>query len=247
MPNWIGKSRLSEPLRGVFSNLGSPLALKMAAQLGFDWTLIDLEHGAATEATLAEHISATAGTTCSPIVRVVSNNQDHIKRSLDLGAAGVMVPYVSSAAEAEKAVAFTRYPPRGVRGVAGSTVATGFGLQMDPYHRDAENETLVVVQIETEQAVENAEQIAATDGVDVLFVGPLDLSYNLGCPKDFNHPKQVAALQRVVAACDQHGKTPGILASVENATSLFERGFRFVAVSSDAGSLRSGLQQALEA
>lgn len=240
---WLDKQRLGSVLRGTFLNLGSPLSARMAAQLGFDWLLIDLEHGAGSEATLPSLITAIEGTGVSPIVRVVSNNQDSIKRALDLGAAGVMVPYVSTPEEARQAVAFTRYPPAGQRGVAGATVATGFGLDIDTYHAVAAANVLTVVQIETAEAVENADAIAAIDGVDVLFVGPLDLSFNLGCPKNYDHPDHRAATARVVEACQSHGKAAGILSSVATVQDHLQRGFTFVAVGSDAVALRGGLEK----
>jgi 2-keto-3-deoxy-L-rhamnonate aldolase RhmA len=238
---WIDKRRLTSPWRGTFLSLGSPLAARLAAQLGFDWVLIDLEHGACGEETLPSLLLAVEGTDCAPIVRVVSNNQDSIKRALDLGAVGVMVPYVSTAKEAAAAVAFTRYPPAGRRGVASSTIATGFGLWTDQYHRSAPDDVLTIVQIETREAVENAEAIAAVDGVDVLFVGPLDLSFNLGCPSQFDHPDLLAATNRVIAACRQANKAAGILSSIERIKGHCEQGFTFVAVGSDAGALRDGL------
>lgn len=243
--SWIDKSQLGNPMRGTFLNLDSPLSARMAAQLGFDWVLIDLEHGACTEASLAGLLMAVEGTDCSPIVRVVSNNQDSIKRALDLGAVGVMVPYVSSADEAAAAVSYTRYPPAGCRGVASSTVATGFGLRTDDYHSEAMTRVLTVVQIETRAAVESANEIAAVEGVDVLFVGPLDLSFNLGCPKQYDHPELRSATDRVIAACRAHGKAAGILSSSDRVDDHLEQGFTFVAVGSDALALRSGLANLL--
>ncbi len=244
---WIDKQRLGQPLRGTFLNLGSPLTARLAAQLGFDWVLIDLEHGACTEATLPNLMLAVEGSTCAPIVRVVSNNQDSIKRALDLGAVGVMVPYVSSKQEAEAAVSFTRYPPAGRRGVASSTVATSHGLRTDDYHRQASSGILTIVQIETREAVESVEEIAAVDGVDVVFVGPLDLSFNLGCPKQFDHPDLIAATDRVVAACRKENKAAGILSSVETVHDHLARGFTFVAVGSDAGAAIEGLKKLRDA
>ena len=240
--NWIEKTSLQMPRRGTFLSLGSPLLARMAAQLGFDWVLIDLEHGACSEGGLQSMLLAVEGTTCVPIVRVVSNDQDCIKRALDLGAAGVMVPYVCTAEEATNAVAYTRYPPHGCRGVASSTIATDFGLTMDEYHANVHDRTLVIVQIETAQGVSNIDQIATVDGVDVVFVGPLDLSYNLGCPKQFEHPDLISALETVVAACQQAGKAVGILSNEEKAQQHLEQGFTFLAVGSDAGAARSGLQ-----
>jgi 4-hydroxy-2-oxoheptanedioate aldolase len=238
---WIDKRRLGQPLRGTFLNFGSPMTARMAAELGFDWLLIDTEHGACNESDLPGIMMAIEGSNCAPIVRVVSNNQDSIKRALDLGAVGVMIPYVSTVEEAVAAASYTHYPPVGCRGVASSTVATGFGLRADDYHREAPGETLTIVQIETREAVENADAIAAVDGVDVLFVGPLDLSFNLGCPKQFDHPDLIAALDRVVKACRNAGKACGILSTVEKAQSHLQRGFTFIAVGSEASALQFGL------
>lgn len=244
---WIKKTRLQEPLRGTFLSLGSPLLARMAAQLGFDWVLIDLEHGACTEPDLQAMLLAVEGTTCAPLVRVVSNDQDSIKRALDLGATGVMIPYVSTAEEANRAVALTRYPPHGCRGVAGSTIATEFGLSTDEYHANIHERTMVIVQIETAEGVNNIEEIVAVDGVDVVFVGPLDLSYNLGCPKNFEHPDFIAALQKVLNACQSTGTAVGILSNEDNAKQRLEQGFTFLAVGSDAGAAKDGLQRLRDA
>lgn len=244
---WIDKQRLGSPLRGTFLGLGSPLAARMAAQLEFDWLLVDMEHGAASESNLPDLLVAVEGTGCSPVVRVVSNNQDRIKRALDLGAVGVMVPYISSAAAAERAVSYTRYPPAGCRGVASSTVATGMSLRTDQYHREANEKVLTVLQIETREGVDQANEIAAVDGVDVLFIGPLDLSFNLGCPKDYDHPDLLAALDTVISACRANGKAAGILSSVDRAPHHLDRGFTFVAVGSDVGALRMGLERQRDA
>lgn len=240
--HWIEKSRLKSPLRGTFLSLGSPLLARMAAQIGFDWILIDLEHGACTEAGLQNMLLAVEGTSCAPIVRVVSNDQDHIKRALDLGATGIMVPYVSTAEEATRAVASTRYPPHGSRGVASSTIATGFGLSMNEYHANAIERTTVIVQIETVEGVRNIDQIAAVSGVDVIFVGPLDLSYNLGCPKQYDHPDFLAALEKIVTTCRHRGMATGILSNEKMAQQHLAQGFNFLAVGSDALAARNGLQ-----
>lgn len=244
---WFDKQRLGQKVRGTFCNLGVPLSVRMAAQMGFDWVLIDLEHGAGSEAILPSLLIAAEGTDCAPIVRVVSNNPDSIKRALDLGAVGVMVPFVSTAEDARAAASFTHYPPVGIRGVAGLTVATDFGLSMQQYHQHANDRVLTVVQLETAEAIENADEIAAVDGVDVLFVGPLDLSYSLGCAKDFNHPDHRAARDKVVAACRKHDKAPGILSTDKTAAEYYAQGFTFVAVGSDGWALRDGLQRLQDA
>ena len=245
--HWFDKQRLGQPVRGTFLNIGSPLSVRLAAQMRFDWVLIDLEHGAGSEAALPNLLIAAEGTDCAPIVRVVSNNPDSIKRALDLGAVGVMVPYVSTAQQAIAAASYTHYPPLGARGVAGLTVATDYGLSVEQYHREANQKVLTVVQIETGEAIENADAIAAVDNVDVLFVGPLDLSYNLGCPKNYDHPDHVAARDTVVAACRKHGKAAGILSTLEKAQEYYDQGFTFVAVGSDGWALRDGLQRLKDA
>ena len=245
--SWVEKQRLGSLLRGTFLNLGHPLTARMAAQMGFDWLLLDLEHGALDEGALPGLMMAIEGSGSAPIVRVVSNHRDPIKRALDLGAAGVMVPYVSSAAEARDAVAATRYPPQGCRGVAGATFSTRFGLATEEYHAETNAKVLTIVQIETQTGVRNAAEIAAVEGVDVLFVGPLDLSFNLGCPKQFDHPDEVEAIEQVVVACREHGKAAGILSSPESLAARVEQGFTFVAVGSEAGALASGLAQLRDA
>jgi len=176
-----------------------------------------------------------------PVCRIVSNHQDSVKRALDLGAVGVMIPYVSTAEEAAAAVSYTRYPPAGCRGVASSTIATEFGLSTDAYHEAASNRIITIVQIETKEGVDNVHSIAGVDGVDVVFVGPLDLSFNLGCPKQFDHPRMHEALDQVANACQVHGKACGILSSVEKAGEYIRRGFTFIAVGSDAAALHHGL------
>ena len=154
-----------------------------------------------------------------------------------------MVPYVSTVEEATDVVRGMRYPPHGVRGVAASTRAAGFGANFDDYFGRANKDLLTIVQIETQQAVENAADIAQVDGVDVLFVGPLDLSVNLGCPKQFDHPRFRACLASVVEACQQHGKAAGILTNLERAERDLDDGFTFVAIGSDSLAVSTGLQR----
>ena len=144
-------------------------------------------------------------------------------------------------------MAYTRYPPHGCRGVASSTIATDFGLSVDEYHAKVQERTTVIVQIETAEGVSNVDQIAAVDGVDVVFVGPLDLSYNLGCPKQFEHPDLLAALEKIVSACQQRGTAVGILSNEAKAQQHLEQGFSFLAVGSDAGAARTGLERLRDA
>ena len=245
---WIDKNRLSrEVLAGTFLNLGCPNAVEIAAGTGFDWLLIDLEHGSGSFADLRSMLMACRGSTAAPIVRLRSVDADAVKFVMDSGAAGVMFPFVSTLEVAMRAVQTMKYPPNGTRGVAGIIRATDYGRDWKDYFSTSNQRSLVIVQIETAEAVEAAESMAALEGVDVLFVGPMDLSVNLGCPGNFTLPHFIAALKRVIAACEKHGKSAGILSRPELVAQHKALGFRFLALGSDAGSIVSGLKQSLEA
>jgi 2-keto-3-deoxy-L-rhamnonate aldolase RhmA len=245
---WIDRKKLeNDLLTGTFLNLGSPAAVEIAAAIGFDWLLIDLEHGNGSLADLRAMLLACRGSNAAPIVRLRSVDQDAVKFVMDSGAAGVMFPFVNSAKEAELAVECMKYPPQGKRGVAGIIRATNYGADWSQYFHEANENSLTVVQIETPEAVDAAEEIAAVDGVDVLFVGPLDLSVNLGCPGDFTQPHFNAALDRVVAACSKYGKPAGILSRPPLVAQHKQMGFRFLALGSDSGAVMLGLQQSLNA
>ena len=244
--HWIDRHKLrTELMAGTFLNLGSPTAVEIAAEAGFDWLLLDLEHGSGTEADLRNMLLACRGSSAAPIVRIRSVDPDTVKFVMDSGAAGIMFPYVSSVDAARRAVDAMKYPPMGTRGVAGAIRATRFARDWPQYFSEANAQSLVVVQIETPEAVDAAEQIAGVDGVDVLFVGPLDLSVNLGHPGDFSPPEFVANLKRVVDACERHGKTAGILSKPGFVQQHQQLGFRLFALGSDSLSVVSGLQQSL--
>ena len=232
-----------ELLTGTFINLGSPLTAEMAGAAGFDWLLVDIEHGSGDQEALGPQLQAIGGTSAAPVVRIANNDPPRFKRVLDLGASGIMVPYVSSIEEAEQAVASMRYPPRGIRGVAKLNRASGFGQDFDEYFNRSHELLTTVVQIETTDAVSRIDDIAAIDGVDVLFIGPLDLSVNLGIPEQFDNPKFLEARDKVVKAAQNAGKAAGILllnqAQVE---STVEAGFTFIALGSDGGLVAAGMR-----
>lgn len=237
-----------EWVTGTFLNLGSPVVTEIAAGSGLDWILIDHEHGSGGEDTLFNQLRATGGGTAAPVVRIPANDGWRFKRVLDAGAHGVMVPLVNSADEARAAAKAMNYPPRGVRGIAKFQRGAAYGVHFDEYFAHAHERLLLIVQIETPTAVANIEEIAAVDGVDVLFVGPSDLTYNMGIPDRFDHPDYVAAQKRVIAAAKANGKAAGIL--VLNAAlvaSCRELGFTFMALGSDGGFVRSGLASTVEA
>jgi 4-hydroxy-2-oxoheptanedioate aldolase len=223
---------------GTFLNLGSSVTAEIAGKAGFDWVLIDIEHGMGDRQELLTQLQAVEATPASPVVRIAWNDPVRFKRVLDLGVSGVMVPYVNSADEARRAAAAMRYPPEGVRGVARLNRACDFGPSFNEYFKKANSQLLTIVQIETKTAIENLDEIAAVVGVDVLFVGPLDLSVSLGVPDQFDHPVEQEALAKVVKACRKAGKAPGILVANEDQLQQVKNlGFTFVAIGSDGGAL----------
>jgi 4-hydroxy-2-oxoheptanedioate aldolase len=187
---------------------------------------------------------ARAGDVC-PIVRVLANEAGYCKRALDAGAAGLMVPHINNAAEARRAVQHMKYPPEGARGLTRSSRATAFGYDAPAYFRDVRDGELLVLQIETNEAVEQIDAIAAVPGVDVLFVGPADLSFSCGVPCDLDQPVLRAALGRVAQAARQHGKRTGIfLRDAEQLPAVVEAGFTLIALDTDLGILKAGLEHA---
>lgn len=232
-----------EVLAGAWLNLGSSVTAEMAGRVGFDWALIDQEHGVGDQETLLHQLQALEATPTAGIVRIAWNEAPRFKRALDLGASGIMVPYVNTADEARQAAAAMRYPPQGVRGVARSPRAAGFGQDFDTYFAEANENLLTVVQIETAEAVENAAEIAAVEGVDVLFIGPLDLSVSLGIPGQSTQPDFRAAVSRVIAASRQAGKAAGILIpTAEQIGPTVADGFTFIAVGSDGAFVMNGMR-----
>jgi 4-hydroxy-2-oxoheptanedioate aldolase len=250
MPTPTLRSRVlaGETLFGAWLGLGSPMAAELLGRAGYDWLVVDLEHGAATEAELLAHLTAIEGTGAAALVRPQSGERLRIGRALDLGAEGVVVPRLDTADQVREAVTFLRYPPAGQRGVALLTRGARLG---SVGHGDVAslNEGIVgIIQIETPSALEAADAIAAIDGVDVLFVGPADLSHSLGVPGQFGDATYLAALELVVAACRAHGKAAGIL--LYDPASFgphLEMGFTFVGLGADLSFVVGGGKAALAA
>ncbi len=236
--------RSNGPILGTFVNLGSVLATETCALAGFDWLVVDLEHGAGGEEALVGQVLAAGIHQVPVIVRVESAERIRSGRVLDLGAAGVMFPRLDSADEVAETVRHLRYPPDGDRGVATYNRACGFGMQADAVET-ANDRVLGVVQIETLSALREAEAIAAIPGVDVLFVGPMDLSHALGVPGMFDAPEFRAALTDVVRAAKSAEISAGILVSNrDQALGCVEDGFTFVGIASDSGLLGAAAQAA---
>lgn len=235
-------------LAGTFINLGSPLTAEIAARSGFDWLMLDQEHGPGSEETLLQQLHAVSASSATSIVRIANNEPARFKRVLDLGAGGVMVPYVNNAEEARAAVASVRYPPHGQRGVSKFNRAAGFGQDFDEYYAHSHERLVTMAQIETPESLAQLDAIAAVDGVDVLFIGPLDLTTNMGIQGQFEHPLFVDARRAVAAAARKAGKAAGILATAPaQIPVLREEGFSVMAFGSDGGAVTAGLRQSLAA
>ncbi len=247
-PDFRSRVLAREWLAGGWLNLGSPVTTEVAGNLGYDWLLLDHEHGPGGEDTMLAQLQAASATSAVPLVRIAANEAVRYKRALDMGAHGVMTPYINTAAEALAMVAAMRYPPLGFRGVAKFHRGAAFGGDFEDYYLHAHERILAIAQIETPDAVANAAAIAAVDGIDVLFVGPTDLSYNLGIRDQLDHPRFLAAVHTVVTAAHAHGKAAGILVhSAPLVATCREWGFTFVALGSDGGAVRAGMGQNLQA
>jgi len=236
-----------EILFGTFLNLGSSLSAEIVGMAGFDWALVDLEHGAGFEADVLHQFQALEHTKAAPLVRVESSQRQRLHRVLDLGASGIMVPRVNNREEAAAAVRGLRYPPEGVRGVASMNRACEFGVSFKEYVAQANSSLLGVMQVETEESLHNLDEIAATEGVDVLFLGPLDLSHGLGILGQFDHPNFVKAAQATAEAAARHGKAAGILVSrPQDVRRYIDQGYRFIGCGSDGGLLNGVARQLVE-
>jgi 2-keto-3-deoxy-L-rhamnonate aldolase RhmA len=227
---------------GTFLSIGSPALAELAAECGFDWVLIDLEHGCASEAALPDQLRALRGSQVIGIVRVGAPHPDLIGRVLDWGAHGVMVPHVNTAAEAEHCVRAASYPPQGRRGVARTVRAHGYGLR--PID-DSSSGPVILAQIETVEGVENVAAIAAVPGISALFIGPADLSFDLKARQ--SKLGYDDCLVRVLQSARDHGKGCGILVRhSDDLSRLRTLGFDWLAVDSDLSLVREGFRRNLE-
>jgi 4-hydroxy-2-oxoheptanedioate aldolase len=222
---------------GLWSTLASPIVAEIIAGSGYDWIVIDMEHSPNELPDVVAQLQAMKGGTATPVVRIPWNDSVMVKRALDIGAPTLLFPFVQNADEARNAVAATRYPPHGVRGVATATRAGGFG-RIKGYLGNAASEICVLVQVETKSALDQLEQVAAVDGVDGVFIGPSDLSAAMGHLGNPSHPDVQAAILGVPQRLKASGKAAGILAPVQaDAKRYIDAGYRFVAVGSDLGVL----------
>jgi 4-hydroxy-2-oxoheptanedioate aldolase len=234
-----------EPLYGAFVNLSSSVTAEIMGLAGFDWLVIDLEHGIAGEREALVQLQAIAHTGAAGIVRVAALERVRILHALDSGATGVLVPQVESPDEARFAVECCRYA--GVRGVARYNRSWRWGSTVEPLSA-VDARVLCCIQIEREAALDRVDEIASIDGVDVVFVGPGDLGHSLGIAGPPDNPELLARVGVVAEAAARHGKAAGVLTGApEQAARYRELGFTFVACSSDSGLLMQGASAIVKA
>jgi 4-hydroxy-2-oxoheptanedioate aldolase len=244
-PNAVKRAlKAGQPSVGTWLSLGSITASRFLARAGFAWLNVDIEHSLVDWET-ATHIFATvtdAG--CTALARVPANRHDHIKRVLDNGAMGVVVPMVNTREEAVAAVAACKYPPAGTRSVGGSVHALNFGTTAQDYFAHANDELLIVLQCEHIQSADNADAIFSVPGIDVIFVGPNDLAASMRGPdgKPPSGEAMTQVLKHILATCKKHGVVPGIhVGSAEEARVRIAEGWQFIAVQSELKMMLDGV------
>lgn len=237
------KDRLASaqgPVFGTWISSASVVVADALKDLGFDWVMIDTEHSPINNETLATIVAILNDSGPRPMVRVGDVDQYMVKQALDAGAHGVLAPLVNTESDAAGLVRFAKYPPEGVRGAA-AAAGSRYGLELRSYLRDANAQTVVGVQIETRSALEHLDAIAAVPGVDLLFVGPQDLTLNLGLGDERTHPSVRDAMRSVVTTCERHGKIPGTLViDPEEKRAAVDLGFRFISLAADVRFLIQG-------
>jgi 4-hydroxy-2-oxoheptanedioate aldolase len=236
--NPFGKALLSDrPLIGIWSMLNSGNVVEGLAWSGFDWILIDGEHSPVSLKDAVMHLRILEGTPTLPIVRLVWNDKILLKQYLDAGACTIMLPYIQNADEAAAAVSAMRYPPRGQRGIAAMHRASRYGRITD-YAKRADDSLFLIVQIETREALDRLEEIAAVDGVDAVFFGPGDLAASMGFTGQAADPEVTASISAALSRVRATGRAAGVLApNASIAEHHIRAGFNFVSVANDCALL----------
>jgi 2-keto-3-deoxy-L-rhamnonate aldolase RhmA len=216
----------------------------MLAACGLDFVIFDMEHGRCDIALLSEMIASCRGSNIVPMARVPDLNFSPLSRALDLGARGVMVPRVETKQQAEDIVSQLKYAPAGKRGVALGIAHDLYRAGSPEFFAQANEEIAVILLLETEKAFENLDDIVSVPGVDVAWMGHYDLTVSMGIPAQFDHPRLLAAMDALVAACRKHGVAPGFLPpSPESAVHWIDKGFRAISLGSDIGVLLDGVRK----
>ncbi len=240
-----------EPSIGTWLSIPSPEAAALVARLGFDWLTIDAEHSPVDILTLARMFSVISASGTAPMVRIPWNSLENFKRVLDAGAWGIVVPMVNSRQEAEQAVEAARYHPLGNRSVGGSNHAMSFRAESSEYYARANDEILLVLQIEHIKGVEQCEEILSVPGVDACFIGPNDLAASmglgLGTPLESDDPQVVEAIDHILKTAKSVGVAPGIHTSgVEGINMRIAQGFQYLALASESRYMVASLTEALK-
>ena len=225
---------------GAWLHLCNGLSAEIMGEAGFDWILVDMEHGHGDLQTLVSQLQAMNASSSVPIVRAPWNDLVMIKKILDIGAYGIMIPWVNTKEQAEQAVQACKYPPRGVRGLAKVTRACSFGRNFPEYAHKANEEIMVIVQVETMTAVNNIDEILSVPDIDAVFIGPSDLSASMNILGQFDNPELLKAMNIVEESAKKHKVALGTLcATIEQMQVLIDRGYQFVSMGSDASLLVS--------
>ena len=239
------KLETGRSVAGAFLGLRSPDAAEMLSQAGFDFLLIDAEHSNIGPETTLEMLRAIDRGRAAPLVRLAETSAANVQWALDGGAEGILFPRIRTADEVKEAVALCRYPPDGIRGL-GPGRAGGYGVNMLDYAATANREIMVMIQVETVEAVENIEEIAAVPGVDLLFIGPGDLSQVLGFPGEMHHPRILEIGKQVMSVCLKNSVHFGILALQEDPLGYWrQQGAQFFAIGTDALYLAQACRRSL--
>jgi 4-hydroxy-2-oxoheptanedioate aldolase len=241
--------KAGQPSVGTWLSMGSIVASRFLARTAFSWLTVDIEHTLVDWETATHMFASIADAGCVPLARVPANRHDHIKRVLDNGAMGIVVPMVNSRAEAEAAVTAALYPPRGTRSVGGSVHCLNFKTTPADYFQHADQELLIVLQCEHIQAVEDADKIFSVPGIDAIFVGPNDLAASMR-GKDGSPPSAEATAQankHILATCKKYGVAAGYhCMSAEEARHRIEEGWQFIAISSELRLMMDGVNAVLQ-
>ncbi len=233
-----------EVLVGTIVSLNSPQVAEILSDAGFDWLFIDAEHGAYDPLAVEALIQATGDRTPC-LVRIPVHEEAWIEKMLDVGASGIIAPQVNTVAQARQVVNYSKYPPQGERGV-GVARAQRYGVQFENYLAQANDALLTVIQIEHKDAVDNIRELVTVAGVDVLFIGPYDLSTSLGIPGQVDDPAVQESIAEVLGVCREAGRVPGIFGIAPDTVSRYvEMGFTLVGVGVDAMFLSQAASQAL--
>ncbi len=246
------ENRVKEALKNGKAAVGARIVetatlgvVKIFADAGLDWVWMDCEHGGFGMETVLDFCRYSRAIGLCPVVKVPTLDRIDLSRPLDQGALGVIVPMIETAEQARLAVKYTRYPPLGERGCGLDNSYMGWTGSAPDYIRWANDSIILILQVESTRAVENIDEIAAVDGVDVLLVGPLDLSVSLGIPGDIMHPRTRESIQSIADACARSGRVFGYPGNVENGLYWWKRGALFLSIGGDTAFLASGCSMAV--